>query len=126
MSPVLYQEMLLGSRRNRSHVFRWVYAGLLVFELGIFLLSYWFGTLMRFGSGSRPLPAVTEYAIFCHSFVEFCIWQHFILLLLVTPTVTAGAVTDEKSRGTLQYLLTADLRPGEIILGKLIGRSYQV
>ena len=124
MSPVLYQEMLLGGRRNRQHVFRWIYAGLLVFEVGIFLLGY----LIALGGGAniRRLPSYTEFASFSRYTVEFLTAQHFLVLLLVTPTVAAGAITDEKSRGTLQYLLTADLQPGEILLGKMIGRSYQV
>src|SRR5687768_3326246 len=101
MTPVLYQEMLLGSRRNRQYVFRWTYAGLLLLELGVFLLGYLFATWS--GPAFRRLPTFTEFANFARLFVEFFIGQHFILLLLVTPTVTAGAITDEKTRGTLQY-----------------------
>jgi ABC-type transport system involved in multi-copper enzyme maturation permease subunit len=51
--------------------------------------------------------------------------QHFLILLLATPAYTAGAITDEKSRGTLQHLFTADLTSWEIILGKLFGRVSQ-
>src|SRR5262249_44963195 len=39
---------------------------------------------------------------------------------------TAGAITDEKSRGTLEHLLTADLTSWEILVGKLCGRIAQV
>ncbi len=124
VSPVLYQEMLLGSRRNRQYLFRWAYAVLLLIELAIFLIGYMIWTAGF--PGLRRLPSFTEFANFARTYLELIVAQHFILLVLVTPTVTAGAITDEKQRGTLQYLLTADLRPGEIVLGKLLGRSFQV
>jgi ABC-type transport system involved in multi-copper enzyme maturation permease subunit len=123
MTPVLYQEMLLGSRRNRQYVFRWIYAGLLLVELGLTLFIY---LVTLTASAGNRLPSYTEFAATSRYIVELLAGQHFTLLLLVTPTVTAGAITDEKSRGTLQYLLTAELQPGEIILGKVIGRSYQI
>ena len=52
--------------------------------------------------------------------------QNYLVLLLATPVLAAGAITDEKSRGTLQYLLVTELQPWEILVGKLIGRLYQV
>ena len=52
--------------------------------------------------------------------------QQLLLVLLATPAFTAGAITDEKTRGTLQHMLTAHLTAGEIILGKLLGRMAQV
>jgi ABC-type transport system involved in multi-copper enzyme maturation permease subunit len=126
MTPVLYQEMLLGTRRNRQYIFRWIYAGLLLLEVLLFLFGYLITVASGGGSSGRRLPSFTEFATTARYFVDFAVNQHFLILVLVTPTVTAGAITDEKSRGTLQYLLTAELRPGEIVLGKLIGRSYQV
>src|SRR5207245_9032992 len=52
--------------------------------------------------------------------------QQFTLLILSTPVFVAGAVTDEKVRGTLQYLLTTDLTTWDVILGKWIARVIQV
>jgi ABC-type transport system involved in multi-copper enzyme maturation permease subunit len=49
-----------------------------------------------------------------------------LILLLITPAFVAGAITDEKRRGTLQYLLLTDLEARHIILGKLMGRFAQV
>ncbi len=48
------------------------------------------------------------------------------MLALAIPPLVAGAVTDEKRSGTLQYLLTADLDGRHIILGKLLARSAVV
>src|SRR5262249_1622414 len=44
------------------------------------------------------------------------------IILLATPILTAGAITEEKERGTLQFLLSAGLDTSEIVLGKAIAR----
>jgi ABC-type transport system involved in multi-copper enzyme maturation permease subunit len=59
-------------------------------------------------------------------FAEAFVMQQMLLLLLVTPAFVAGAITDEKRRGTLQYLLTSHLGTRDILLGKLLGRVAQV
>src|SRR5262249_25126163 len=65
-------------------------------------------------------------AEFAGSFVSLFVVQQLILMLLATPAFAAGAITDEKTRGTLQHMLTADLTAWEIIIGKLLGRTAQV
>jgi ABC-type transport system involved in multi-copper enzyme maturation permease subunit len=118
LGPVLFQELLLGSRRNRLYVLRWCYAGWLLLQLGFMGFTE---ILVR-----MPFRRTTslEIADTAHAYVQILVTQHFILLLLAVPTMTAGAITDEKSRGTLQYLLTTELHPWELIVGKLIARSW--
>ncbi len=48
VGPVLHQEMRLYSRRNRLHVFRWRYAGVLVVRVRFFL-----SLALRLGFASR-------------------------------------------------------------------------
>jgi ABC-type transport system involved in multi-copper enzyme maturation permease subunit len=121
VGPLFYHEMLLGSRRSRDHYFRWVYGGWLVLQLAwlaffdMFLFSVF---------GTSPSQDYTSYV--GRHFAEVFIPQHFILLALVTPAFVASAITEEKTRGTLQYLLVSDLAPIHIIVGKLIGRIIQV
>jgi ABC-type transport system involved in multi-copper enzyme maturation permease subunit len=126
IGPVLSQELLLGSRRGRQQIFRRVYAGWLILQLLAFYWLYlvesnWLGARM-FGGDLDPQAA----GEFGSRFTAVLIGQQLLLLLLATPAFTAGAITDEKTRGTLQYLLTADLSPWEIILGKLLGRIAQL
>lgn len=126
IGPVLSQELLFGSRRGRQQIFRRVYAGWLVLQLLIFYWIYlvqsnWLGAKL-FGGEIDPQAA----SAFGSRFTAVLVGQQFVLLLLATPAFTAGAITDEKTRGTLQYLLTADLTPWEIIVGKLLGRIAQV
>jgi ABC-type transport system involved in multi-copper enzyme maturation permease subunit len=59
---------------------------------------------------------------FLHVFVS----QQLALIFLVTPVFVAGAITDEKTRGTLQYLMTTDLASWHILVGKLLARTAQI
>jgi len=45
---------------------------------------------------------------------------------LLTPTLVAGVIADERQRKTLHYLLASRLSSGEIILGKLAARLLHV
>lgn len=121
VGPVLHQEMLIGSRSGRWHWLRWVYAGYLVLVLCCWLWFFWIDEINRF---RRPVTFNTL-SSFSSQFLYFFTFQHFLLLNMAVPVLAAGSITDEKSRGTLQYLLTADLLSWELVLGKLIGRSYQ-
>ena len=49
-----------------------------------------------------------------------------IAAALVTPAVVAGAVAEEKERGTLEYLLTSDLGGREVALGKFAARVLEL
>jgi ABC-type transport system involved in multi-copper enzyme maturation permease subunit len=46
----------------------------------------------------------------------------YTLIILITPAVTANAITLEKEQQTWDMLLYTNLTPGEIIFGKLIAR----
>src|SRR5438045_1918543 len=104
VGPVLHFEMLLGSRRSRQYIFRWLYAGWLVLQILYFWLYFLMSRIVPIsGAAQHDTPVVAGW------FVETFVVQQLILLVLITPVLTAGAVTDEKTRGTLQYLLTTDL-----------------
>lgn len=116
VGPVLHLELLLGSRRGKQYIFRWIYGGWLVVQLSFLYFNYLI-------SQSYVADAASDFSV---SLVSALVKQQFLLLLLATPAFTAGAITDEKSTGTLQYLMAADLTPAEILLGKLFGRLAQV
>jgi ABC-type transport system involved in multi-copper enzyme maturation permease subunit len=96
-------EWLRGKRRANLRLFRSLYAAWLV----ILYLSF-----LEFPT--KPGLAA--------QFVVIFIVQQFAVILLATPILTAGAITEEKERGTLQFLLSAGLGTSEIVLGKAIAR----
>src|SRR5262245_35899422 len=132
VGAVLHQEWLLGSRRHRLYVLRWLYAAWLIALVFYGFIRYeneenqrrhvrWVNTNMSSSVAQSSAPEVIG-----QWFAETFVAQQMILLVLVTPAFVAGAVTDEKRRGTLQYLLTADLEARHIVLGKLLARVAQV
>jgi ABC-type transport system involved in multi-copper enzyme maturation permease subunit len=126
VGPVLNQEVLLCNRRGRFHWFRWLYAGWLLLQLAGLALQHWTSSWFRAAMGGISVQRAAVLADFGSDYFQVLVSQHFFLLALATPALVAGAITDEKARGTLQYLLTANLGPGEIVLGKFLGRLFQV
>ena len=126
-SPVLDFDLMRGSRSSGLILLRRLCTGWLVLQ---FLFFYWLyllnsnllGHYVMRGQKVEPDAAVA----FVNSATSTLIVQQFLLLALCTPALTAGAITDEKTRGTLQYLLTADVTGWEIIVGKLFGRVWQI
>src|SRR5262249_38320297 len=55
VGPVLYLEMLLGGRRGRQLIFRYLYVGWLVLQFGFF----WFGYIMDVQNQRSPYGLAT-------------------------------------------------------------------
>ena len=52
----------------------------------------------------------------------WCIGIQYTLVCLIAPVVTANCITQEKEQQTWEMLVFTRLKPGEIILGKLVSR----
>jgi len=122
IGSILHQELLLGSRRGRLVTLRRIYSAWLILQFGLF-----FGRYCADQYQSMIDPQVGQYDVaasarFAESYLATLVTQQFLLMFLLAPAFIAGAITDEKSRGTLQYLLTSSLTTWEIVLGKLLGR----
>jgi len=110
---VFNQEMMLAERRQRAHRLRWLYVGFILIQLA---------PLFAAAGSFNEWIAGDGFSDFFERFVVV----HFALLALLTPALVAGAITEEKTSGTLQYLLTAYLRPPEIVLGKFLARIFHL
>jgi ABC-type transport system involved in multi-copper enzyme maturation permease subunit len=117
IGAVSYLELLQLHRRGRQRLFCLIYGGWLLAEFVAMYLSYLLAISSR-----RPLVRIEAASHFINNFVELFVVQQYVLLLLVTPAFVAGTITDEKTRGTLQHLLTTSLTSPEIILGKLVAQ----
>lgn len=123
--PVFLYDAIRTARQGRHIVLRCLFAVGLAGML-CWLYLAWFpspepirglGELFQ----SRSLDA-KDLPRFAESFFSTYLIVQFTAVLLLTPVYTAGAITEEKERGTLEYLLTTDLRNQEIVLGKLASR----
>lgn len=106
MNPVLKKEMKISMRSIKSSVVVAIYLGILVLTLcgSLYLESAYRGMIIR-----RDATI---------AFVILMIIQ-FSLISLIAPTITAGAISGEREKQTLDILLTTDMKFSSIITGKL-------
>lgn len=115
--PVLFYDLLRGTRRGRYFLLRFFYT------LGLGLVVGWsyyvFYLELRFTTGQ---PTIRDQAVFAERLFYTFMWVQFLVVVLLTPAYTAGAIADEKDRRTLEFLLATDLENREIVLGKWTAR----
>lgn len=82
------------------------------------------GTLMlRLVIQISMLLAIPLMAFFLFIWPEYCPWYiSYVLVfnILVAPVFSSGSLTSERERQTLELLLTTQLKPSQIIWGKLL------
>lgn len=110
-NPVYQKELRTTARSLKTYVIIFIFNGLLSL-FGLFALYLSFEYQQSLGHSIQYSAILEIYTIITG--VEF------FLLLLVVPAVTAGAVSGEKERQTLEILLTTKLTAGSIIRGKLL------
>jgi ABC-type transport system involved in multi-copper enzyme maturation permease subunit len=119
--PVFIYESLMLARRRE------VYAGRALFVLAMLigLATAWYGA----GGGSSP-PVMTGQtrstlqilALTGEKFFYAVAAIQLVMVLLVSPAATAGAVCHDRARGIFAQLAATDLSDTEIVLGKLGSR----
>jgi ABC-type transport system involved in multi-copper enzyme maturation permease subunit len=113
VGPVFHAELLRTTRRSRVWLLRVGYLGIV---LVVLTLTYW-----SWG-GKWRAPTSADLAYFTLGlFYAFLIAQ-LVALLALAPAVTAGAIAEERERGSMTFLLATDLRDHEIVLGKFAAR----
>jgi len=121
--PILIHDLVRTARGGRQVLLRTVYACLLVGALFLAFLA-WFspGSILHvLDRGALTLPP-GELPRFAESFFSTFMLVQLVAVVLLTPIYTAGALTEEKERRTLDLLLTTSLSDREIVLGKLVAR----
>ncbi len=105
-NPVLQRELIVNLRTARAFLVLAAYVGL----LGLVVYAAW--PQQRRLDVSNPQAAIR--------LVNMFFLGQFVLASLMAPTFAAGAITGEKERRTYEMLLASPLRPGAIVLGKLL------
>jgi ABC-type transport system involved in multi-copper enzyme maturation permease subunit len=121
--PLFFYDAVRLARRGRGTLLRCGYA---VTLLGV-LCAAWRShfpevPLLELGSLEGRWVAVRELPRFAQTITLALLLAQGVAVLVLTPAYLAGAVTEEKERGTLDLLFTSDLSDREIILGKLLAR----
>ena len=104
-NPVLQRELLINLRTRRAFVLLFGYLAL----LGGVVLVAWPTERVDLSNpeSSRRL-------------VDLFFLGQYVLASLMAPSFAAGSITGEKERQTYEMLLASPLRPGAILLGKLL------
>jgi ABC-type transport system involved in multi-copper enzyme maturation permease subunit len=106
-NPVLTRELLVNLRASRSFILQLLYVAF----LAVVVYFAWPGG----ESGTNQVgPGVSQ-----RLFDLFFLGQ-FFLVALVAPTFAAGSITGEKEGKTYEMLLASPLKPGTILVGKLL------
>jgi ABC-type transport system involved in multi-copper enzyme maturation permease subunit len=113
--PMLFYDLVRVARRTRYFYFRCFYA----FFLGLILCWIYFIQYMESQSGRL---SSNEMARFAETFFYTFMGIQFLVVAVLTPAYTAGAIAEETDRKTLEFILATDLLNREIILSKLLSR----
>jgi ABC-type transport system involved in multi-copper enzyme maturation permease subunit len=112
LGPVLFYDMVRAARRSRYFLLRGFYSLVLL----LILFFVWMSVpTANISARERASRLAMDY------FEIFSVVQ-LVAVMLLTPAYVAGAVSEEKDRKTLEFLLATDLRNREIVLSKLLSR----
>ncbi len=123
LGPVFLLEWKSAARRSRHFRFRFAYAVVVAAEFAFFLFAWLSRGFDPFAGPATPWRVTGGVVA---DYLPLFTLQHLLLLLLVTPALAAGSISDEKARGSLTLLLTTELTAREIVFGKCLGQAAQV
>ncbi|MBB3210580.1 ABC-type transport system involved in multi-copper enzyme maturation permease subunit [Rhodopirellula rubra] len=106
-NPVLQRELLVNLRTNRAFILLAVYQVLLAAV-----------TLIAWPSDERL--DLTQSPPSARRLVDLFFLGQYVIASLIAPSFAAGTISGEKERQTYEMLLASPLRPGAIVLGKLV------
>lgn len=108
-NPVYKREIKVNARTARVAITMLAFNGVLAL-VGLLNLH----SLVEQVKFTAEIP----YASFLKLYI-FVAGLEFVLILLIIPAITAGSISGERERQTLDLMLTTNMRPKDIILGKL-------
>jgi ABC-type transport system involved in multi-copper enzyme maturation permease subunit/Na+-transporting methylmalonyl-CoA/oxaloacetate decarboxylase gamma subunit len=119
--PVFIHESIAACRRWQQYALRSLF--LLGLLLALALVHY----MLNDAVGSPPGSyAIRVLASLGEDFYYAIATVQLVLVLLVAPAATAGAICVDRTRGTLTHMMVTDLSNSEIVLGKLAARLLPV
>ena len=111
INPVYLRELKQTARMKKIMVLLLIFNSLLAL-FGLFSLYFTFESANQAGKVINYADMLTIYAIIAG--IEF------ILLIFITPGITAGTISGEREKQTLDILLSTTMTPAQIIRGKLM------
>ncbi len=116
-NPVFLRVLHGGSRQRRHQLVRSAYLGLLIILLMIALSG---------GGGMGAMVTLTSLAKAGTQVFAIIAYGQLIMICLLAPLFTAGAIASEHSGKTFDIMLATPLTNLQIVLGSLLGRLFFV
>lgn len=109
MNPVYKRETTVSARSFRLALIIMVFNGI----LALVALLNMYSVIARV-----KMTAEIQYSSFVSLYVFVSVVE-FIMLMFIMPALTAGSISGERERQTLDLMLTTTMKPSDIIWGKL-------
>jgi ABC-type transport system involved in multi-copper enzyme maturation permease subunit len=123
LGPLFYYELVRLARRKRSTLVRCAY----ILVLFVTLYFAYSARFPEYNPWSDPFgasaTATGEMAKLASNFVLAVLAIQTLAIGVLTPAYVAGAIAEERERGTLELLFMSHLSDREIVLGKLAARA---
>lgn len=108
-NPIYRRETMVSARSFRLALILTVFNGI----LALVALLNLYSTL-----GQVKLTAEIQYSSFMNLYMFVAVLE-FVMVVFLMPALTAGSISGERERRTLELMLTTKMTPADIILGKL-------
>lgn len=109
-NPVYKRETMVSARSFRLALILVIFNSI----LALVILLNMYSVVERV-----KLTAEIQYSSFTTLYVFVAVVE-FVMLMFIMPALTAGSISGERERQTLDILLTTTMKPSEIIWGKLL------
>ena len=108
-NPIYRRETMVSARSFRLALIPMIFNGI----LALVALLNLYSTL-----GQVKLTAEIQYSNFMNLYMFVAVLE-FVMVVLLMPALTAGSISGERERRTLELMLTTKMTPADIIFGKL-------
>jgi ABC-type transport system involved in multi-copper enzyme maturation permease subunit len=112
-NPVLSKDVLTRMRGAKAFIVQGIYVGIIAIMMGVAYLDWW----SRHRFGASPVNISSDLGRMLYQLV---FQTQAALVCLITPALTAGAITIEHEQQTYELLACSRLAPRTIIMGKLL------
>lgn len=125
LGPVFHFELVRIARRWQFYTIRFAFGAVLLFLIAVNYLSF-FDPQNPWQVLSPPPVTLRQLAQFGQGLFYSLMAAQAGLVFLLTPGLVADAISGERQRKTLHYLMTSRIFAPEIVLGKLAARMLHI
>ncbi len=109
-NPIYKRETMVSARSFRLTLVLLIFNGI----LALVALLNMYSTLVRV-----KLTAEVQYSSFLDLYLFVAVME-FVMVVFIMPALTAGSISGERERRTLDIMLSTKLTPAQIVVGKLM------